>query len=237
MHRPPPKLSEALATSLLREIREQDMSPGVRLPSERELMARFGAGRSTIREVVNGLAILGVLEIRPGQGAFVLNPAAGQTQPPHAIAAALSRGVTADLFEAARLLEVDTSRMAALRRTEAELDELQRVVDAHARAIVARQPVAELVQRFHLRLARAAHNEILAEAVECVGELLRDRGPALERLAGYREWELGEHCSVLAGVAAGDPERASGQMRAHLDELVSWHDQLGTSAIDRSAMR
>src|SRR3712207_8016336 len=48
-----------------------------RIPSERELMSAFGVGRSTVREAINGLAMLGVLEIRHGQGAFVADPAAG----------------------------------------------------------------------------------------------------------------------------------------------------------------
>ncbi len=234
MNRSPPKLSDVLAATLLREIRE-DLSPGTRLSSERELMARFGAGRSTIREVINGLAILGVLEIRAGQGAFVADPEAGTAQAPHAIAAALTRGVTADLFEAAGLIEVSTARLAARRRTAADLDALTRVVNAHAEAIVARQPVTEQVLRFHIRLARAARNELLAEAAECITQLLHQRGAALERLVGYREWELGEHCSVLAAVTSADPERAAAQMRAHLDELVAWHDELGTASGGHSA--
>src|ERR1700758_2102865 len=98
------KLAESVANQLMNELRGKGLPVGARIPSERELMRAFGVGRSTIREAVNGLAMLGVLEIRHGQGAFVANPLAGSS-PPSAIASALARGVTRDLFAARPLGE------------------------------------------------------------------------------------------------------------------------------------
>jgi GntR family transcriptional regulator, transcriptional repressor for pyruvate dehydrogenase complex len=219
------KLSEALATALLREIREQGMTPGTRLPSERELMRRFGTGRSTIREVVNGLAILGALEIRPGHGVFVLDPDAGRQGAGDTLAV-LARGTTGDLFEARRLIEVHTARLAAGRRTETDLADLGQIVDAHARAIAARRPAVEYVRRFHARLAWAARNELLAGAVEYLVGCLNGSGRVLERLEGYRDWELREHDGLLAAVASADAERAGARMAGHLGKLVAWHDRL-----------
>jgi GntR family transcriptional regulator, transcriptional repressor for pyruvate dehydrogenase complex len=220
-----PKLSEQVASLLLGQIREQGLTRGARIPSERELMVRLGVGRSTIREVLNGLAILGALEIRHGQGAFVLDPDAGLAVP-NTIAAALARGVTRDLFEARRLVEVHTTRLAAHRRTERDLSEISQILDAHARAISDRVPAVEHAVGFHVRLAWAAGNEMLARTVECIGDLLSERGPALEALRGYREWELAEHGKVLAAVASADSENAAERMSAHLDEVVSWHERL-----------
>jgi GntR family transcriptional repressor for pyruvate dehydrogenase complex len=188
-------------------------------------MVQLGVGRSTIREVVNGLAILGALEIRHGHGAFVLDPDAGLAVP-HTIAAALARGVTRDLFEARRLVEVYTTRHAAQRRTDRDLTEMTDIIDAHARAISDRLPAVTHAVDFHVRLAWAAGNEMLARTVECVGDLLSERGPALEAIIGYREWELGQHRAVLAAVAGADPERAAERMSSHLDEVVRWHDRL-----------
>ena len=126
------KLAETVAQQVLREIRDKQLPAGTRIPSERELMASLGVGRSTVREAVNGLAMLGVLEIRHGQGAFVADPAAGAA-PASAIATALARGFTHDLFEARVLVEVHVARLAAERRTEAELAAVRRE-EAEARA-------------------------------------------------------------------------------------------------------
>src|ERR1700761_5085702 len=106
------KLAETVAQQLLGQIREKELQPGTRMPSERELMGALGVGRSTIREALNGLAMLGVVDIRHGQGVFVVNPD-GATAMPRGIAAALSRGITRDLFEARRLVEVHVARLAA----------------------------------------------------------------------------------------------------------------------------
>ena len=85
------KLAESVAQQLLEQIRTKGLAPGTRMPSERELMTALGVGRSTIREAMNGLALLGVVDVRHGQGAFVVNPDAG-TAAPRGIALALSAG-------------------------------------------------------------------------------------------------------------------------------------------------
>lgn len=63
------KLTETVAEQLLDAIRE--LPPGTRVPSERELTRELGVGRSTVREALNGIAMLGIVEIRHGQGVFV----------------------------------------------------------------------------------------------------------------------------------------------------------------------
>src|SRR5689334_14692779 len=97
----PQKLGERVAAQLLEQVRSGRLAPGDRMPSERELMAAFAVGRSTVREALNGLALLGVVDIRHGQGAFVVGaPPAGEG--PGAISQALAKGVTRDLLEARR---------------------------------------------------------------------------------------------------------------------------------------
>src|SRR5690348_5907311 len=114
------KLTEAVAQQLLEQIREQKLRPGTRMPSERELMRALNVGRSTVREALNGLALLGVIEIRHGQGAFVAAvPGEGVSEE---LGAALAKGVTRDLLEARKAIEVEVARLAAVRRTDQDLD-------------------------------------------------------------------------------------------------------------------
>src|SRR5215471_17421673 len=94
---PRQKLAETVAQQLFEAIR--DLPPGTRVPSERELTAELGVGRSTVREALNGLALLGVVEIRHGQGVFVAEqPVAADDS--GALEAALERGVTKEFIEA-----------------------------------------------------------------------------------------------------------------------------------------
>lgn len=209
------KLAETVAEQVLLEIRRKALAPGTRIPSERELMAALGVGRSTVREAINGLAMLGVLEIRRGQGAFVADPAAGAVLP-RAIAAALGRGVTADLFEARELIEVHSARLAAARRTAADLRELEQTLLEHERAIKCGTSAVGPSVRFHAQIARAAHSEVLASFVRSFGEVLTSRGRDLDVQPGFREWEIEQHRRVFEAVRDRGPDLAAECMRAHL---------------------
>jgi GntR family transcriptional repressor for pyruvate dehydrogenase complex len=220
------KLAESVAQQLLDEIRSKGLAPGTRVPSERELMSALGVGRSTIREAVNGLAMLGVLDIRHGQGAFVVNPDAGLAVP-RGIAVALSRGITRDLFEARRLVEVHVARLAAERRTEPDLTEIEECLLEHERAIAANELAVEPSVRFHVRIGDAAHSEVLASFVSSFGELMTERGPKLETVPGYREWEIEQHRAVFEPIRDSDPDLAAERMASHLEAVITYHERFG----------
>jgi GntR family transcriptional repressor for pyruvate dehydrogenase complex len=220
------KLAEAVAQQLLDEIRDKQLAPGTRLPSERQLMSVLGVGRSTVREAIQGLGMLGVLDIRHGQGAFVADPSSGGGQ--SRIAAGLARGVTQNLFEARRIVEVEAAQLAAERRTDEEIEAIAAVLADHAAAIESGAPGIAFAVAFHLRVAEASHNDVLVSFVATLSEVLEERGQILERIHGYREWELEQHRAVFDAVGAGDPGEAGRAMRRHLDEVVVYHEQIGS---------
>jgi DNA-binding FadR family transcriptional regulator len=218
------KLAETVAEQVLGEIRGRGLAPGTRMPSERELMAALGVGRSTVREALNGLALLGVIEIRHGQGAFVAREPDWVSAPE--ITAALAKGVTRDLLEARNPVETEIARLAAVRRTPADLKEIEAVLEKHGQALARKRPAARQSVRFHVALAQAAHNEVLAGFVASFAKLLAERGPALERVDGYREWELREHRGLYEAVRDGAPDLAAERMRAHLSQVSDYHARL-----------
>jgi GntR family transcriptional regulator, transcriptional repressor for pyruvate dehydrogenase complex len=222
------KLTEEIAQQLLAEIRERPLQPGTRMPSERELMGALGVGRSTIREALNGLALLGVIDIRHGQGAFVAHGAVRERRPEE-LSAVLAKGVTHDLLEARRIVEVEIAALAASRRTKRDVRSIEAVLKAHAKALRAGDVCAEHAARFHVELASAAHNEVLEGVIVSILPLLEALGPRLETLDGYREWELAEHQAIWEAVRDSDPERAAERMRAHLEEMWSHHSRIGVS--------
>ncbi len=219
------KLAETVAQQLLAQVRSGIYEPGMRMPSERELMASLGVGRSTIREALNGLAVLGVIEIRHGQGAFVIQT--DPATPPGALTSSLAKGVTRDLLEARVAVELTIAELAARRRTPTDIREIEANVEEHASLLERDEPAAELAARFHLELAEAAHNEVLAGFIESVMGLLMERGPELELRRGYREWELREHEGILEAVRDGDPELAAQRMREHLGAMTRHHSDMG----------
>jgi GntR family transcriptional repressor for pyruvate dehydrogenase complex len=220
------KLAETVASQLLRELRADRLKPGQRLPSERQLMETFRIGRSTVREAINGLAMIGVLEIRHGQGAFVAEHPP-DASPPNAIATALGRGVTRDLFEARRVVEPHVARIAAERHTELDVREMEQALIDHESAIVHATSGVEPAVRFHVAIGQAAHSDVLSSFVSSFAELMTRRGVLLESESGYREREIDEHRSVFAAIRDRDPVLAEQRMRAHLDAVIARHAPLG----------
>lgn len=222
---PRKKLAETVAEQLLEAI--EDLPPGTRVPSERELTESLDVGRSTVREALKGLALLGVVEIRHGQGVFVAErpPAEGE---PHPLTSALARGVTRDLLEARRIIEVEIARLAAERRTDEDLASFEEVLAEHAAALErGDQPVHEASQ-FHVVLARVCHNDVLEGVFASFFPLMIDRGPLLySSVLEIGEWELREHTRIYEAIRDRDSALASARMLEHVMAMAEHYREAG----------
>jgi len=208
------KLAETVAQQILDAVR--DLPPGTRLPPERELTQRLGVGRSTVREALNGLAMIGVVEIRHGQGVFVAERAPGARTPD----AGTPDRITDELLEARRIVEVELARLAAERRSEDDLTKMQEVLDQHRAHLEAFEgPVVEASQ-FHLLVAEAARNHVLADVVRPFFRLAFERGPQLyQTTEGYAQWELDQHQGICDAIRSGDAETARLRMLEHVTSM------------------
>lgn len=224
------KLSETVAQQLMEAFR--DLPPGTKVPSERELTKDLGVGRSTVREALNGLAVLGVLTIRHGQGAFIAEelPVEAQAEAAHSVLeAALERGETAEFIEARLLVEVQVTRLAAERRTDEDLQRIEAALTLQERHLSAKDLGATLgvATSFNVLLAEAAHNEVLAAMIQTFVELMKERGPRLYALEGFGEWDLAEHRGIYTAVRDQDGDRAAELMRQHILQLADRYRDAG----------
>jgi GntR family transcriptional regulator, transcriptional repressor for pyruvate dehydrogenase complex len=220
---PRKKLAETVAQQILDAIRE--LEPGTRLPPERELTKQLGVGRSTVREALNGLAMIGVVEIRHGQGVFVTEPS-GITAGLEDVRSLPPKEITEELLEARRIVEVELARLAAERRTQEDLDKMQALLDAHRADLEAmRGPVMEASQ-FHLLVADAAGNQLLADVVRPFFRLMLERGPQLyETEDGYAQWELEQHTGIAEAIRSGDAELARNRMLEHVSSMAGRYEE------------
>jgi GntR family transcriptional regulator, transcriptional repressor for pyruvate dehydrogenase complex len=201
------KLAETVAARILTAVRDQPA--GTRLPTERQLTESLGVGRSTVREALNGLALIGVVEIRHGQGTTAL-PTAFE----------LGTVEARQLHEARGVIEIEVARLAAIRRTPEQLTALDALLDDHKADLQAGRPPVVQASRFHLLLAEAADNAVFASVLRPYFRLMFERGPALyETTPAYARWELEQHRGILDAVRDGDPDRAAALMRAHVDTM------------------
>ncbi len=226
--------SERVAAQIVELIEARGLRPGDLLPTETELMQHMGVGRSSVREALRGLAVLGQVEVRQGQGTFVQSPvplSGPQALNVGAIAGALGRGVTEDLLEARAIIEVRAAALAARRATAEDIAALRELVES-ARAARGTRPGGLLLSAdFHLGVARAAHNSVLEGFVASYIPVLAERAGVLQRLPGYLDWELREHEAIGRAVAAHDARLAAARMRAHLQDMAIHYDHLRTTGL------
>lgn len=214
---PRQKLAETVAQQLLEAVRDKE--PGTQLPSERQLVQQLRVGRSTVREALKGLAMIGVVEIRHGQGVFV---AEHQSTVPGVIGVAEA----GKLREARDIIEPQIAKLAAQRRTDADVKALEGVLAGHREAIEkGTGPILE-ASRFHLLLAEAADNPALTAVVQPFFRLMIEKGPKLyEFESGYAEWELAQHTAIFEAVRDGDPELAERRAAQHVEAMDSHYDK------------
>jgi GntR family transcriptional repressor for pyruvate dehydrogenase complex len=211
---PRQKLAETVAQQLFEAIR--DLPPGTRVPPERELTKELGVGRSTVREALNGLALMGVVDIRHGQGVFVAERK-DEDDSTDALEQALMKGVTREFIEARLVVEVEIARFAAERRTDGDLQQIAETIEELKRALGAPTKRAlKPATQFNLAVAEAAHNEVLASLMRPFVRLMIERAPALYDQEEFRRWDIEDLTRIYEAIREGDGDLAAERMREHI---------------------
>ena len=127
-------VSDAVADQILAAISSGEYQPGDRLPTEPDLARQLGVGRTSVREGVGKLRMLGAVEVRRGLGTFVTDQDRSDARLAFIRWTAEHRYEIVDIFEVRISLETTAASLAASRATEAELDNLSEMAEAHGAA-------------------------------------------------------------------------------------------------------
>lgn len=210
---------QALVKALLQRIEDARRTPGVKLPGERELALSFGASRASVREVLGVLEVLRVIERRPQSGIYVRR-ADGEAsiealvlQEAHDVRATIASYEQAQ--EARVLHEVQAVRLAAKRRTRADLAAMRAIIDIARGRLATGMNLADDDEAFHLALIAAARNDILLRMTKSLYLMTRAVRRAYFEAPGHAAPSLIEHELLLESVAERDGERAMQLMRKH----------------------
>ncbi|WP_223198519.1 FadR/GntR family transcriptional regulator [Solihabitans fulvus] len=188
---------------------------GTRIPAEPQLVEQLGVARNTLREALRALSHVGVLDVRHGDGTYVL----ARDESQGALRRRLELADLLDLLAVRRGLEVEAARQAALRRTRQDLARLRRLVTRRSGdgTVDAR---VEGALDFHTAVVAASHNPLLVDLYDAIasassaGMRQAATDPALPDL------DDDPHTELLDAVADGDPERAGTAAARHLDILI-----------------
>jgi len=166
-------VSAEVCRTLLGYILAGDWKEGDRLPGERELCRRLGVGRASLREALKGLQVLGMIEMRQGEGTFVSSQNEFLTRP--LLWAISARGADSfgQLYGARRILEGELAALAAERAEEPELGPIEAAVRTMEAQGFVNVALGEADLEFHLSVARAARNVVLQNLLTVLLHLTR----------------------------------------------------------------
>ena len=218
-----------VAAQIFGLIRDGVLKAGDPLPSEAELAAAFGVGRSTIREAKGALLARGLLESRGKRGTFVAAPTA-ELLDVEMLAHLLSDEAIHDIYEARQIVEVGAARLAATRARPDDLAALDRIIGSMERALPEDETFWPLTVEFHRQLVKASHNRTLISLSQVISRLVMVHQMPVYRSIVDKGEALSEHRRLVEVLRVGDPEQAGTAMAHHLDQS----DQRRTGAPEPS---
>ena len=213
-------LAEEVVQALGEEIRQGQLKPGNKLPTESEIMASMGVSRTVVREALSRLQASGLVETRHGIGTFVLARAAEAPSPfrigPDALGTAMD---VMAMLEFRVSLEAEAAGLAASRRTDVQLAAMRQALDELKRSAGAGNDAVESDFAFHLEIARATGNRYFTDIMGHLGTMVIPRSrlqvstPEREQ---YLERVSIEHENIYDAIERRDPDGAKAAMRMHL---------------------
>jgi GntR family transcriptional regulator, transcriptional repressor for pyruvate dehydrogenase complex len=208
----PQEIVKALTDLIMKRV----WKPGDLIPSEKELAIRFQVGRSTIREAVKSLVVLGVLEARAGEGSFIREPTSELLSGGFRWGLLLSEGNLDDFVDVRVLIEVECARRAAVHRTEDLLSQLEATIEEMSSDPMDHGAFMDSDTRFHLAIAHAARNPIFETVGSTVQSIVRIWYPKTYSIPETKSCTIAEHRAIFNRVASGDANAAGKAMRAHV---------------------
>jgi len=208
-------LYEQVVERLREFIDAQRLQPGDRLMSERELAERLGVSRTSVRQGLTALRVLGLVEIKHGDGVYLLR------SPRDVIPSLASEIVGSEvdhpmIWEVREAIEVQAARLAARRRSAKDLREMRAALDLMETAVAGGDDGIQEDRRFHTAIVEAAGNPLLRQMTEQLTDVIDRTSQASLTLAGRPPISLDAHRAILAAIEAQDEAAAAEGMRQHV---------------------
>lgn len=195
------------------------LATGDRLPPERELASRFGVARSTIRDAIRTLEVMGIVEPRQGHGTVVRDLSTDALVVPLANVLSRRRDQVAELLDVRRMIEPALAARAARNATPDEIDKLDAILRRQAEKMKRKEQTIEEDSEFHYGIALAARNGVVLKILDVLMDLLRESRTRSLQVPGRPERSYAGHKRVLAAIKRRDPRAAEAAVRKHLEEI------------------
>ena len=229
------RVAEKIASQLKKAITDGTFRVGDRLPSERDLAEQMGVSRPSVREAIQQLELLGMLESVHGGGTLVKSLIEQEIQRPMEIVLGEDKQKVVELTEVRAFMEAWAARQAAANRTEDELERMRGWLEEMEHDLEKGRIRAELDVKFHTELAAASHNTIFLHMIQNIYSLIT-YSITLYREQVFltredQETIFHHHLRIFKAIQNRDPDAAEVAMSDHLHFVV---EQFKTRFMPRS---
>ncbi|SRR6266700_1040889 len=213
-----PKVYEEVARQIERLILKK-LSPGDKLPAERELAEMLGVSRSSIRDAVRSLELVGLVEPRQGAGTVVCEISEKAVTSPLTNALVHKRQLVDELLDFRKILEPPLAARAAEHADADDIAEMKAILDRHDAKVQSGELAIEEDSAFHYRIALASGNSVVLKVLNVLMDLLRETRSLSLQSEGRPQKSLAGHRRILAAITRRDPVAAETTMRQHIQDV------------------
>jgi GntR family transcriptional repressor for pyruvate dehydrogenase complex len=217
------KGSELAEQQIKERIRAGEYPPGSKLPAVTELAKAFQVGVSTVREALSALKATGWVDIRHGSGTYV-SAQLPQEQEAAPVDPFYVTDSLRDMLEVRKYIESGCAALAARRRTEQDVEELEGILRRMENALGDEKRSEEADIAFHMRIAAASNNPLLVHMMESLRERLHEHMKDSRRLWFFAERSsaeqlLNEHRGIFESIRDADETEAARRMLQHIEKV------------------
>jgi GntR family transcriptional repressor for pyruvate dehydrogenase complex len=212
------KVYEGVAKQIERLILKK-LQPGDKLPSERDLAEILAVSRSSIRDAIRSLELMGMVEPRQGAGTIVLEISSDSLVNPLANARKRKEEVVGELLDFRKMLEPPLAARAATRVSPGEIAEMQEILERQEEKLRKGESTIAEDSEFHYAIALASGNSVVRKVLDTLMDLLRDSRERSLQVEGRPQKSLAGHRRILAAIKRHDAKDAKAAMRRHIEDV------------------
>jgi GntR family transcriptional regulator, transcriptional repressor for pyruvate dehydrogenase complex len=213
------KVCDQVSRKLEHYIR-RELKPGDKLPSERELAQSCKVSRSSIRDAMRRLELMGLVEPRQGAGTTVRDSSPDAMANPLFSLLMSKRKHISELLEVRTIIEPPIAARAARHITPEQLARMEEILRRQSEKVSRGEPAIEEDSEFHYTIAMAANNSVLLHVIDVLMDLLRESRERNMQVEGRLQKSFEGHQRIFTALTRGDAQAAEAAMRRHLEAVT-----------------
>jgi GntR family transcriptional repressor for pyruvate dehydrogenase complex len=213
-------LATAAFEQLIANVVNGTWKAGDRLPAERDLCRQFGIARTSLREAIKAMELVGMLNSRVGDGTFVCPRSEFLSRPMMWAFTEMDKTELNDVMQARLIIEEGLAGLAAEHGTNAQIVTISKAVQAMGDCIARNESVLDADMAFHMAVSDAAGNPLLSNSLQMLRNLMRHGIQFKLLLPGVSPAILKDHLAIYQAIKKRNPAAAKRAMRHHLLETM-----------------